>query len=259
MDDEEHESYDQSEDSLLESADISGSTPRAPRPKSTTNGKPKFADYPSSYEALKEELKGEARGQDEGDNTQIPPTTPGAQSRLPAMSMTPTSPPFDPTSYLTSTALQPKPGEKQLLHRVLDKNYRLQATPHTTHKENKTPANKSSWRDTTSPMSSPPVAAPQLHAEIFSSPIRQQWNRPSGPRTPGISVQTPVKGKAKETVPSPVKKDEISWESDSDEDAEGVYRELGMSPPKTIQFSLPQSRLLQTPGTYFLFYETDQG
>lgn len=43
-------------------------------------------------------------------------------------------------------------------------------------------------------------------------------------------------------------KDEITWESDSDEDADGVYKELGMSPPKTIQFSFPQSRLLQTPG-----------
>lgn len=248
----EHESYDQADDSLLDNADISGSTPRAPPPKKTADGRSKFADYPSPYEALKQELKGEPGGQDE-DDTQVPPTTPGAQSRLPDMSMTPTSSPFDPTSYLTSTVLQPKQNENQLLHRVLDKNYRLQATPHTNRKENKTPANKLSWRDTTSPMSSPPVAAPQLHAEIFSSPIRQQYNRPNAPRTPGISVQTPAKGKAKETLPKPVKKDEISWESDSDEDAEGVYRELGMSPPKTIQFSLPQSRLLQTPGRHCLF------
>ena len=63
-------------------------------------------------------------------------------------------------------------------------------------------------------------------------------------------MQTPAKGKGKEVAPKPAlaKKDEISWESDSDDDAEGVYRELGMSPPKTIQFNLPQSRLLQTPG-----------
>jgi DASH complex subunit ASK1 len=96
-------------------------------------------------------------------------------------------------------------------------------------------------------MSSPPEAAPQLHAEIFSSPIRKQYN---APRTPGVSVQTPVTAKVKEPEFKPVKKDEISWESDSDEDAEGVYRELGMSPPKTIQFNLPQSRLLQTPGRF---------
>jgi DASH complex subunit ASK1 len=60
----------------------------------------------------------------------------------------------------------------------------------------------------------------------------------------------PSRSKAKEAAAKPPKKDEISWESDSDEDAEGVYRELGMSPPKTIQFSLLQSRLLQTPGKY---------
>jgi DASH complex subunit ASK1 len=196
---------------------------------------------------LKQELKGGAKEQDDGD-TQIVPATPGAQSRIPDMSMTPTSSPFDPTSYFQSTA-QRKPGQDPLLHRILDKNYRVQATPHTTRKEHKTPANKPSWRDTTSPMSSPPAAAPQLHAEIFSSPIRQQYSKPTAPRTPGVSV-LPSRSKAKEAVAKPPKKDEISWESDSDEDAEGVYRELGMSPPKTIQFSLLQSRLLQTPGKY---------
>jgi DASH complex subunit ASK1 len=251
---EEHQSYDPADDSLLDNLDISGSTPRAPRPRSTDD-KPKFADYPSPYEALKQELKGGA-GADEGDDTQTQPTTPGAKSRLPDMSMTPISSPFDPTSYLQSTA-QAKAGTDRLLHRVLDKNYRVHATPHTARKENKTPANKPSWRDTTSPMSSPPAAAPQLHADIFSSPIRQQYNRPSAPRTPGVSVNpTPAKGKGREIIPKLPKKDEISWESDSDEDAEGVYRELGMSPPKTIQFSLPQSRLLQTPGQFLLTPET---
>ena len=240
-----HESYDQADDSLLGNADISGSTPRAPRPKSSSSDKPNFANYPSPYEALKHELKGVPKGQSQDDDTQVPPSTPGAHSRIPDMSMTPTSSPFDPTTYLQSIR---KPGQDPLLHRVLDKNYRVQATPHTTRKENMTPANKPSWRDTASPMSSPPAAAPQLHAEIFSSPIRQQYKHPNALRTPGISVQTPAKGKAKVTSTRPTKKDEISWESDSDEDAEGVYRNLGMSPPKTIQFSLPQSRLLQTPG-----------
>jgi DASH complex subunit ASK1 len=243
---EEHETYDQADDSLLDNIDISGSTPRAPRPRSVNEEKAKFADYPSPYEELKQELKGGAKEQE--DDTSIAPATPGTKSRIPDMSMTPTSSPLDPTSYFQSTA-QRMTGQDPLLHRVLDKNYRVQATPHTTHKEHKTPSNKPSWRDTTSPMSSPPVAAPQLHAEIFSSPIRQQYSKPTAPRTPGVSV-LPPKSKAKEAVAKPPKKDEISWESDSDEDAEGVYRELGMSPPKTIQFSLPQSRLLQTPGKY---------
>lgn len=247
-----HESYDQADDSLLDNLDISGSTPRAPRPTSrdSRDGRPKFADYASPYETLKQEMKG-GTVTDEEDEPPIQPTTPGAKSRLPDMSMTPMSSPFDPTSYLQSTA-QEKPGTDRLLHRVLDKNYRVHATPHTTRKENKTPANKPSWRDTESPMSSPPVAAPQLHADIFSSPIRQQYNRPSAPRTPGISVNpTPAKGKGREANAKPPKS-EITWESDSDEDAEGVYRELGISPPKTIQFSLPQSRLLQTPGKFYI-------
>ena len=239
----EQETYDQADDSLLDNIDISGSTPRAPRPRSATDDKPKFVNYSLPYEELKQELKGGSQEQD--DDTQIAPATPGAKSRIPDMSMTPTSSPFEPTTYFQSTA-QLKPGQGPLLHRVLDKNYRIQATPMTSRKQNKTPANKPSWRDTTSPMSSPPAAAPQLHADIFSSPIRQQYNRPTAPRTPGVSVQPP-KSKAKDAVVKPPK-DEITWESDSDEDAEGVYRELGMSPPKTIQFSLPQSRLLQTPG-----------
>ncbi|EKD15471.1 DASH complex subunit Ask1 [Drepanopeziza brunnea f. sp. 'multigermtubi' MB_m1] len=236
--------YDQTDDSLLDNADISGSTPRAPPPKSSFSDKPKFAEYPSPYEDLKQELKGGPR-HGNGNDTEAVPATPSQQTRLPDMSMTPMSSPFDPTSYLQQTTT--KQNLDPLLHRVLDKNYRIQATPHTTRKEQKTPSKKPSWRDNTSPMSSPPVAAPQLHAEIFESPIRKLYSRPNAPRTPGISVQTPARGKARDAHVKPPKKDEISWESDSDEDAEGVYRELGMSPPKTIQFSLPQSRLLQTP------------
>jgi DASH complex subunit ASK1 len=239
----EHEHYD---DSLLgDDADISGSTPRA-RPTTASSDKSKFADYSSQYEALKQELRGSAKEHENENGTQVIPTTPGRQEQIPDMSMTPQSSPFDATSYPRS-ATQRKADP--LLHRVLDKAYRIQATPHTARKENKTPSNKPSWRDTTSPMSSPPVAAPQLRSEIFSSPIRQQYN-PNAPRTPGVSVQTPAKGKGKDIFSKPAKKDEISWESDSDEDAEGVYNQLGMSPPKTIQFNLPQSRLLQTPGMW---------
>ncbi|TVY21403.1 DASH complex subunit ask1 [Lachnellula arida] len=245
---EHHNRFDETDDSLLDNGDISGSTPRAPRPKSSSSDVPRFAEYPSPYEDLKEELKGGGK-KPERDEEEDAPTTPGPKSRIPDMSMTPTSSPFDPTSHLQSTA-QKRAGGDPLLHRILDKNYRLQATPHLTRKDillNKTPANKPSWRDTTSPQSSPPAAAPQLRSEIFSSPIRQQYSKPSAPRTPGVSVQTPAKGKSKDVFAKSAKKDEISWESDSDEDAEGVYQQLGMSPPKTIQFNLPQSRLLQTP------------
>lgn len=240
---------------MLDENDLSGSTPRRPHSRSGS-GKPKFADYPSPYEELKREMRGTSsrhQNEEEEDETEMQPATPGASGtqRLPDMSMTPMSSPFAPTSYLPTSN---KKGADPLLHRILDHNYRLRATPHSTRKQNRTPMNKPSWRDSDSPMSSPPAAAPQLHADIFSSPIRQQYNRPTGPRTPGISVQTPAKGKSRDifagdrTEEKQIK-DEITWESDSDDDgADAYYKELGMSPPKTIQFSLPQSRLLQTPG-----------
>lgn len=252
-DDANHHHYDQMDDSLLDNGDISGSTPRAPRTKTLFSDSPRMAQMSSPYEDLRRDYKGNSN--EEYDDTQIPPTTPGTQSRIPDMSMTPQSSPFDPTQYLPSNATQQRVNQDPLLHRVLDKNYRIQATPLAARKEKKTPSNKPSWRDNASPMSSPPEAAPQLHAEIFSSPIRKQYN---APRTPGVSVQTPAKGKAKETASKFSKKDEISWESDSDEDAEGVYRELGMSPPKTIQFNLPQSRLLQTPGKDYVLFQSSK-
>jgi len=220
------DSYNETEDSLLDNADISGSTPRAPRPENTIT-KYKFANYGSPYESLKRDIKGPASQDDE--DTQILPTTPGTKSRIPDMSMNPESSPFDPTTYLQAT--KRNPGEDPLLHRVLDKNYRIQATPHkTVFKENKTPSNKPSWRDTHSPMSSPPVAAPTLNPNIFSSPIRRPYVQ-TALRTPGISVNpSPARRKEQERFPKPTSnKDEISWESDSDEDAEGVYKELGLS------------------------------
>lgn len=54
-------------------------------------------------------------------------------------------------------------------------------------------------------------------------------------RTPGAA--TIARGKARGI-----------WDSDSDEDdADGEFPE-GMSPPKTMQFHIPQSKLLRTPG-----------
>lgn len=235
-----HDAYGHDDDSLLDNGDISGSTPRAPPSRTATGGK--FADYGSPYESLKREMKGGKSKEDEhdDDDTQLPPTTPSADQRLPRMSMTPLSSPFDPTSHLPSTTRAQDP----LLHRVMDKNYRLQATPHTAQKQAKAAQSKPSWRDLASPSSSSPIQAPTLHHEIFSSPIRQPQIRPNtAPRTPGVSVQTPARGR---TPRDTGVTDEITWDSDS-EDAEDVYKTLGMSPPKTIQFAIPPNRVLQTP------------
>ncbi len=167
-----------------------------------------------------------------------------------------------------------------LLHRLLDKNYRIQATPHKpmthgtspkkwkvtgTAKESdrargeKAPA----WQD--SPMSSPEMAVPKLRSEAFMSPLKAAYRgRPAAaagaPRTPGVSVQTPAAGRKTKDVLGTESdrdnnktqqrkdRDEITWESDSDKEFDDIYG--GMSPPKTIQFALPPSRLLQTPGVY---------
>lgn len=88
--------------------------------------------------------------------------------------------------------------------------------------------------------SSPAIAAPQLHAEIFDTPARKA-------RIPGVSVLTPARGRAT-SVGNSAKKpmlQEGGWDSDEDED--GVGGGMGISPPKTMQFHIPQGRLMRTP------------
>ena len=104
-------------------------------------------------------------------------------------------------------------------------------------------------------MSSPEIAMPKLRSEAFMSPFKTNARQrlaaatQQGPRTPGVSVQTPGSSrKTRDVFASAGKgkaldKDEIDWEDDDEED---LY--AGMSPPKTIQFALPPSKLLQTPG-----------
>lgn len=189
------------------------------------------------------------------------------------------SSPFLPLS--TARQLSDRtPAKDPLLHRILDKNWRLQATPHSQArgvgafpyrvKAAESPRPSPRKRDQTHTRtqnlddldSSPPAPAPTLHAEIFDSPLRR-------PRIPGVSIFTPArkqretgleggkthtdvftsKGKGKEEdrqtgrgvgVPNIAK----IWDSDSDD--EGGLE--GMSPPKTMQFHVPQTRLLRTPG-----------
>ncbi|KAJ9666860.1 DASH complex subunit ask1 [Coniosporium apollinis] len=244
------------------------STPRMP----TTSTKSKhsaapptatFAEYPSPYETLKRELRTSAAADTASSPLAPSPPTPAKQSQapreaeaatpargggvLPDMTMTPdaASSPFVPVS---TARRNPDP----LLHRMLDKTFRIAATPHSTRQTRRpgfvpgsaarkgvgqTPGTADRtrrWTFDSSPASSPAVAAPQLRAEIFGSPLK-------GPRTPGVSVQTPrYRGRddgAGERSVGPV------WDSESDgEEEEGMF-----SPPKTMQFHVPQSRLLQTP------------
>ncbi|KAI3317456.1 hypothetical protein HD806DRAFT_515122 [Xylariaceae sp. AK1471] len=275
------------EDSLLEDATITGSTPRPPATKSL---RPQFAGFGSPYQALRRELKGESAvfkddlladedgdeyGEDNGaddDTMQLPAHRHATSTRLPDMSMTPRSSSLlldEPTLQLQSTAHKPK---DLLLHRILDKNYRLQATPHKNvpppaRARGRTPQRKGSDEDAEedrtrralwaeSPQSSPEMAVPKLRSDLYMSPLKTRGRSGAGaPRTPGVSVQTPATAKKRDIFAEARNKEnskgkgrdlaEITWESDDEDGTDSVFG--GMSPPKTIQFALPPSKLMQTP------------
>ncbi|KAI0185651.1 DASH complex subunit Ask1-domain-containing protein [Xylaria flabelliformis] len=263
--------HDNIEDYLLEDVTITGSTPRPPATKSM---RAQFADFGSPYQALRRELKSEAVFKDDlpddededGEGTaQLPPYHHGTTHRLPDMSMTPRS----SSLLLDEPTPQPHTNQKSkdlLLHRVLDKNYRLQATPlksvalppRTRGRSPQKGIEEEPEEDRTrralwaqSPMSSPEMAVPKLRSDLYMSPLKTRGCS-GAPRTPGVSVQTPATAKKRDIFAEERDKgkgrqrDEITWESDEDDfDADSVFG--GMSPPKTIQFALPPSKLLQTP------------
>ena len=196
----------------------------------------------------------------------ITPGKPQPRPALPDMSMTPQSSPFNPAGLPPST--QRRANNDPLLHRLLDKTYRIAATPHTARRRQQqqqqqqrrrpvgaTPqtANRAArWTAAaaavdSSPVSSP-LAAPQLRPEIFSSPVK-------APRTPGVSVVTPgAFGRRGGTATGREASGGMFtggrsagtrvWDDSDEEEEEGTEA----SPPKTMTFVVPQSRLLQTPG-----------
>jgi len=265
------------EDSILSDGDgtLTGSTPRPPATKSLS-ARPQFANLGSPYEALRREMKneltqgasGSGAAEDESDTELL---FQQHTARLPDMSMTPKDRDFDDTDqFAQGTA---RTNKDPLMHRVLDKNYRLLATPHkgantgvspirwkiSEKKDDQQGKGKSKekahipiWQD--SPMSSPEMEVPKLRSAAFMSPMRAGYKSrmaaaaAGAPRTPGVSVQTPATARKtrdvyQETPGANRGTEEITWESDSDDDIYG-----GMSPPKTINFALPPSKLLQTPG-----------
>ncbi|KAJ4416744.1 DASH complex subunit ask1 [Gnomoniopsis sp. IMI 355080] len=257
-------SYDNEDESLLDNGDgdLAGSTPRGPGEKKAC---PQFAKLDTPYEQLRREMGAGAGhnpdlGDDDDSDTEIIPHQ--HTTRLPDMSMTPRSSlgagDLDEDDIFSTARKNKDP----LLHRLMDKNYRIQATPHkptgvspikwkVTEKaqdKGKLPA----WPEG-SPQSSPEMAVPTLRSAAFMSPVKfPPGGRPrpvpasGGPRTPGVSVQTPATARKTKDVYAEENRgrqrdEEISWESDEDD----MYG--GMSPPKTIQFALPPSKLLQTP------------
>ena len=224
-------------------------TPRPP----PRQKQPTLATYSSPYETLKRET---LNPNDHSESTL--PSTPRAQLPSPAGAQ---SSPFAPPST-TQHAAHRTPANDVLLHRVLDKNWRLQATPHSTarplpYRTKSAPATTPGASGTSRKAargkdkvnddldSSPAIAAPELHAEIFDTPARKS-------RIPGVSVLTPARGR-KGSFPGGAVRGRSQeagrgvWsDSDDDDEVEGY----GMSPPKTMQFHVPQGRLMRTPGMF---------
>jgi DASH complex subunit ASK1 len=253
---------------LTDLAISSHSTPRAPGHAHPADDDMTASsiEYSSSYELLRKQVNESEAPFDLPDSSTLP-STPGRQPFFPrgVSASTPMSSPFLPPASQPST--QDRRHQKTsdpVLHHMLDKTFRVQATPlgkgfrnvggptSTRSKFNITPkkaepTSKYGYDD--SPISSPEPEAPQLHSEIFSSPIkgvntpgtnrkrRTSSNRMRETPRPGMSVLTPAKKSAGKSA---------MWDSDDDMDYDD--EELGPSPPKTMQFHIPQSRLMRTPG-----------
>ena len=228
---------------------LSSPSHATPRARRNNAAPPSIAAFSSPYEALRSEVQ----GTEEEPSPSTLPSTPRAQV---SSQSTPQSSPFLPPS---TTTRHRTPANDVLLHRVLDKNYRIQATPHA-----QTRLPKPAAQITRTPTSerrghgrfvnedldsSPLIPAPELRAEIFGSP-------PKNKRIPGISVLTPAKKTSRKTKGDDDERDPQGraypttqtdiWDSDSDDDG----LPAGMSPPKTMQFHIPQSNLMKTPGMF---------
>lgn len=244
-----HTSTESIEDIDLSNLSISPShsTPRPPKQKQNMKG------AASPYKSLREDV-------DESTNIDVTyasassPRTPSKQtsSLLDDVAMTPE---ISPEPQRRNPPLsRPETAQKKsdpLLHTVLDKNYRIQATPLTSNRVRsrigRTPGSdpRGGVRALDSAFDSSPLAPPQLHAEFLNSPVRRELTQTlKKQRTPGVSALTPaqrrqIEGGQQLNV----------WDSD-DEDGhlnEATGMPYGMSPPKTMQFRAPQSRLLKTP------------
>lgn len=263
----EHSTLHGQDDSLLDDGEVTGSTPRPPATKTI---QAQLSHLESPYEAMRREMKQEETGAtrlddaaDDDDDDEQDSTILFAQrtARLPDMSMTPRG-----SLEHQDSGKSVQRHQDPLLHRVLDRTYRLQATPHKPAYRI-SPLKKAGddkMKETAgplhdSPMSSPEMAVPTLRSEAFMSPYKSNARQrlaaaTRGPRTPGVSVQTPATAKKSrdafaaqgEGATEGRQRYEIDWESDGEGDDGDLY--AGMSPPQTIQFALPPSKLLQTPG-----------
>lgn len=245
-----HTSTDSLEDIDLSNLSISPShsTPRPPKQKQSRKG------APSPYKSLQQDVD-QSTDLDITYATNDGPRTPSRQtsSLLDDVAMTPEQSPE--LQRRNPNRSQPGTAQKKsdpLLHTVLDKNYRIQATPLTANRVRsrfgRTPASvaRGGMRALDPALDSSPLAPPQLHAEFLKSPVRREYKQTlrQHQQIPGVSVLTPAQ---KQDAGSRQQLD--VWDSDEEDEHlnEATGMPHGMSPPKTMQFQVPQSRLLRTP------------
>ncbi|KAF2154075.1 hypothetical protein K461DRAFT_292753 [Myriangium duriaei CBS 260.36] len=162
------------------------------------------------------------------------------------------SSPFEPPSAFQPSTTR-RTNNDPLLHRVLDKTYRVAATPHSTRRvrgpqqvaaaAGATPSvgREKTFNFDSSPMSSPAIAPPQLRSDLFS-PARA----PRTPRSPAPAARVTSTGKPV-SFPSASKAKTLRTPALWDSDSGSSDGEFDMSPPKTMQFAVPQGRIVATP------------
>lgn len=221
-----------------------------PRPHQQKQGKEQL----SPYKALRRDVQAQNSEASYESDSAVPRTPPRHASIIDGIAVTPED--TRETERVDRAAEQQGIEKKRsdpLLHTMLDKNYRIQATPISTVRYIQTGARPQvstvQGRGPSQQVAfdSSPLAPPQLHAEVFDSPVRRELtavrSRPAE-RVPGVSILTP---KQKPAVGIPTRTPGI-WDSDDDDDIDEVTgMPHGQSPPKTMQFHVPQSRLMKTP------------
>ncbi|GAM84494.1 hypothetical protein ANO11243_024900 [Dothideomycetidae sp. 11243] len=248
LDDVEDSTADQNEDQsslLLDSP--SNATGVHSTPRLLSSGKKALRSPPPSRQRtanLPSRPRQESRQAPQDDEPSTP--RPNAAARDDAGSS-----PFEPPSAFQPSTTR-RTNNDPLLHRVLDKTYRVAATPHSARRyqappvaaADTTPATKREKYFDSSPMSSPAIAPPQLRSDLFS-PARP----PRTPRSPAPTTRITSTGKAVSfpaANAAALLRTPALWDSDPGSDSDDGLN-YDMSPPKTMQFAVPQGRLVATP------------
>ena len=269
------------DDSLLESLDLATggaiqSTPKPSRHRPGTGKAPaEWLDTESPFEALQRELTGKDYGQgssppaphpprvahhyrfEDSSSAPRPPSTPrtlrgpsARRHRADDGDDSAESPPFRGPPPARTPGL----NEDPIRHRVLDKTWRLQATPlgkPAASRYRFAAAGASTAAPPTEPLFPSKPAAAFDDSSPFSSPVepqlRTQIFTPRALRTPGaerFAAAAATAAATAGTTGAAGAKRRLMYDDDSDDD---LLLPAGFSPPKTMQFALPPSMLMATP------------